>query len=48
MERNERLQLIRQIENQRSSRIVVYITGDRRGLETKIATDVFPFFLEFV
>lgn len=45
MGRTERLELIREIERERESRILVYIAGDRRGLETKIAADVFPFFL---
>lgn len=46
MQRNERLRLIQEIENQRGSRVLVYITGDRKGLETRISQDVFPFFLE--
>jgi len=45
MGRTERLQLIRKIEKERKSRVFVYITGDRKGLETKIATDSFPFTL---
>ena len=45
MGRTERLQLIQNIEKERKSRLLVYITGDRRGLETKIATDSFPFIL---
>lgn len=45
MGRAERLELIRGIEEERNSRVLVYITGDRRGLETKIATDSFPFCL---
>jgi len=36
------MELIEKIQAKRNSRLVVYITGDRRGLETKIATDVFP------
>ena len=36
---------MQELEKLRSSRILVYITGDRRGLETKIATDSFPFCL---
>jgi hypothetical protein len=43
MSRSERLELIRKIEEQTHSRLIVYITGDRRGLETKISSDVFPF-----
>lgn len=46
MERNKRMQLIKNIEGKRGSRILVYITGDRRGLETRIGMDVFPMFHE--
>lgn len=44
MERTERMNLINSIEEKRQSKLLVYITGDRRGLETKIATDIFPIF----
>jgi hypothetical protein len=43
MGRRERQELIKAIEQERSSKLLVYITGDRRGLETRIAMDVFPF-----
>jgi len=43
MGRTERLQSIQNIEKERQSKVLVYITGDRKGLETKIATDSFPF-----
>ena len=46
MQRTERHQLIKEIEELRGSRVLVYIAGDRKGLETKIAADIFPFFLE--
>ena len=46
MSRQKRLNLIKQLEQKRDSRVLVYITGDRRGLETRIATDIFPFILE--
>lgn len=42
MNRNERLNLIKEMQNERKSKIIVYFTGDRRGLETKISTDIFP------
>ncbi len=42
MDRKNRMELIEKIQEKRNSRLVTYITGDRRGLETKIATDVFP------
>jgi len=44
MDRKGRMELIGKIQEKRHSHLVVYITGDRRGLETKIATDVFPMF----
>ena len=37
------MRLIRKIERETDSRLVVYITGDRPGQETKIAGDIFPF-----
>lgn len=46
MGREQRLRFIRGIESQRNSRLLVYVTGDRRGLETKIAPDTFPFLLD--
>jgi len=46
MSRQSRLRLIKKIETLRGSRVISYITGDRKGLETKISTDVFPFILE--
>lgn len=45
MVRQDRMLLLQKLEKQRNSRILVYITGDRKGLETKLATDVFPFIL---
>lgn len=46
MERTKRMELIKKIEEKRGSRLLVYITGDRRGLETRIGMDVFPMFHE--
>lgn len=46
MERARRTELIMQIEKARNSKLLVYITGDRRGLETRIGMDVFPIFHE--
>ena len=46
MGRSERMELIKKIEKKRNSRLLIYITGDRRGLETKIGMDVFPMFHE--
>lgn len=42
--RSEQSQFLKSIEGRRKSKLLVYITGDRRGLETKIATDAFPIF----
>jgi len=39
MAREARLNLISQIENQRSSKVVAYITGDRKPFITQIADD---------
>ena len=44
MERENRLQLIKTIQEARHSSLIIYMTGDRSGLQTKIATDVFPMF----
>jgi hypothetical protein len=41
----ERLELYKQLQEKRNSQILVYITGDRRGLETSIASDVYDFFV---
>ncbi|MDP3025848.1 MAG: serine protease [candidate division Zixibacteria bacterium] len=46
MSRQDRLRLIAELESKRNSKILTYITGDRRGLETKIATDVFSIIYE--
>jgi len=42
MPRDQRVSIISRIQDARRSRILVYVTGDRRGLETKIASDIFP------
>ena len=43
MKRNAtRIDLIKQIEEERGSTLMCYITGDRQKLETKIADDVIP------
>ncbi len=46
MGREERKQLIAGIEQERHSKLLCYVTGDRKNHETKIATDVFPFLYE--
>ena len=42
MARDQRRDIIKAIEDERQTRVICYITGDRRGLETKIASDIFP------
>lgn len=44
--RINRLDLYKQIEHQRKSKLLVYITGTRPGYETQIANDVLPIFTE--
>jgi sulfur relay (sulfurtransferase) DsrC/TusE family protein len=44
MSKPERQSLISALEKERKSKVIVYITGDRPGLETKIANDIFPMF----
>lgn len=46
MARDDRCGLIQQIEAARGTKLLCYITGDRRGHETKIAADIFPFLYE--
>lgn len=48
MDREKRIELIKKIEKERGTRVLVYITGDRKGLETRIAMDVFPMFHELL
>jgi ClpP class serine protease len=42
----DRINLYKEIENQRKSKLIVYVTSDRKGLETQIASDVIPIFTE--
>ena len=44
--RIDRLDLYKQLEEKRNSKLLVYITGTRQGLETQIANDVLPKFSE--
>lgn len=44
--RINRLDLYNQLELERNSKLLVYITGTRQGLETQIANDVLPKFSE--
>jgi len=40
--RADRLELYNQLEEQRNSKLLVYVTSTRQGLETHIANDVLP------
>jgi len=42
---SNRLELYKRLEEDRGSRVIVYITGDRRGLETKISAEVMDLFI---
>ncbi|HLO71508.1 MAG TPA: hypothetical protein VK167_11595 [Flavipsychrobacter sp.] len=42
----ERLELYKQLEAKRKSKILVYVTSDRKNLETQISSDILPFFTE--
>lgn len=42
----DRIELYKELENKRGSKLLVYSTSDRKGLETQIASDVLPLFSE--
>ena len=42
----DRLSLYRKIEDARNSRVITYFTGDRRGLETRMASEVADLFVD--
>lgn len=42
----DRKSLLRKIEEQRDTRAILYITGDRQGLETRIGQDVIDLFVD--
>ena len=42
----ERQQLLQQIEKERSSSAILYVTGDRQGLETQIGHDIIDLFVD--
>ena len=41
----DRMKIYRDIETFRNTKLIVYVTGDRRGLETKIAQEVLDIFI---
>jgi hypothetical protein len=44
----ERVPLIKKIEERRKSRVLLYVTGDRPGLETQIHSDTYDFFVNLL
>ncbi len=42
----DRIDLYKKLEEKRNSKLLVYITGDRRGLETQIHPEVLDFFID--
>lgn len=42
----DRKDLIRQLETARNSKVILYVTGDRKNQETQIGEDVLPIFAE--
>jgi len=44
--RKERIELYKQLEEMRDSRLLVYTTSTRQNLETQIASDILPMFTE--
>ncbi|MEO1407948.1 MAG: serine protease [Pseudomonadota bacterium] len=42
----ERFQILKRIERERKSKAILYVTGDRPGLETQIGPDVVDLFVE--
>ena len=45
-ETDNRKKLLRQIENERESKAILYVTGDRQGLGAKIGSDVIDLFVD--
>jgi hypothetical protein len=43
--RVNRLPLLQQLAEARNSQVILYVTSDRRGLETRIASDILSFFI---
>lgn len=42
----ERQELLKQIEKERGSKTILYVTGDRQGLETHIGQDIIDPFVD--
>jgi hypothetical protein len=43
-----RIPLLQAIERRRNSRAILYVTGDRPGLETQIHPEVYDFFVNLL
>ncbi len=44
----DRIKILRQIESRRNSRLILYVTGDRPGLETQIHQETYDFFVNIL
>ena len=44
--RTDRIDLYKELEAKRKSKLLVYATSHRQGMETSIAPDVLPWFTE--
>lgn len=45
---NDRIKILKQIEKRRNSRIILYVTGDRPGLETQIHQEIYDYFVDIL
>src|ERR1700694_803098 len=45
---SERIDLLKEIEHRRKSRVLLYVTGDRPGLETQIHQEAYDFFVNLL
>lgn len=44
----ERIEILRKIEQRRGSKVILYVTGDRPGLETQIHQEVYDYFVNIL
>jgi len=44
----ERIELLKKIEQRRKSRVILYVTGDRPGLETQIHQEAYDYFVNIL
>jgi len=44
----ERVELLKRIEERRESKVILYVTGDRPGLETQIHQEVYDYFVNIL